>query len=210
MSELKAIEEINEEIKDIAAVTESISLTAAEAMREATQAGISSAGFSLVTRELRVFSEKMTSAMQRLSGLIEWQVEVNAGKHRPAPGRDFPAVAYMDGQADMDEIELLIVDQVCELHIGMMRTAKQCGTALIIARSVDMEAARGVAMTPELLLITQNVEEVVGNIAIRIRRLESLLAKAGLWKKNRIFGNPVGSGGLIDEDAAELQADTSR
>jgi hypothetical protein len=194
MSESLAIEEINKEIKDIVSIVENVALTATEALLESKQAGIGSAGFSMVARELRGFSENMAAAMQRLSGLINWQVEVNATKCSLGAGGTFGTV-YIRGQADIDEIEQLIACQVCELQIDMMRTAKQCSIGLLIARLVGMEADLYIAMTPELLLITKNVEEVVGNIALRVRRLELLLAEAGLWKKNRLFGNPAGDDG---------------
>lgn len=205
MSKLKAIEEINKEIKDIASITENISVTVTAAMQEARQSSITSAGFSLVARELRVFSEKMAAALQRLSGLIDWQLEVNASKQYLASGSGVPATAYMNGQADIDEIEQLIVCQLCELRIGMLRTAKQCATGLLIARSVDMEAALDVAMTPELVLITQHVEEAIDNIALRVRQLESRLAEIGLWKNKRLFGS---TDGLIIEDTAALSSDS--
>ncbi|HEY8158831.1 MAG TPA: hypothetical protein VIF10_09020 [Methylobacter sp.] len=191
MNELKAIEEINEEIKSIVSVAESISLTAVDAMLEAAGTGINVVGFSLVARELQMFREKIATAMQSLSGLIYWQAEVNAGKHHRAQIRDFLTQAHavpISGQADVDEIEQLIVKQVCELQIRMMRTAKQCETGLLIARSGDTEEAQD-AMPPEMQQITQNVEEVVGSIALRIEKLESQLAEAGLWKEQRLFIN---------------------
>ncbi|WP_050897736.1 hypothetical protein [Methylobacter tundripaludum] len=181
MNELKAIAAINEEIKSIVYAAENISLTATNAMLVARQAGTNAVGFSVVARELRTFSENMATAMQSLSGLIDWQVEVSAGSER---NKDFFAPACVDAQADRDEIEQLIVSQVCELQIRVMRTAKQCATGLLIAQSVDMETSPGGTMTLELRRITQEVEERVGNIALSVRKLESRLAEAGLWKNN--------------------------
>jgi len=206
MNELKAIAAINEEIKSIVYATENISLTATNAMLVARQAGINAVGFSVVARELRTFSEKMATDMQSLSGLIDWQVEVSAGKYHSERNKDFSAPACVDAQADRDEIEQLIVSQVCELQIRVMRTAKQCATGLLIAESVDMETSPGGTMTLELRRITQEVEERVGNIALRVRRLESRLAEAGLWKKQRLFINPVNADEyrIIDGTAALL------
>lgn len=189
MNELKTIEEINEEINSIVSVAESITLTAAKATLEAAQAGINAVGFSLVARELRMFSEKLADAMQSLSGLIGWQVEVNAGRHHRAQNKGFITQAHA-APADVDEIEQLIVNQVCELQIRMIRTAKQCTTGLLIAHSVDIETSPSGTMTLELHRITQEVEEVVGNIALRVKKLESRLAEAGVWKKQRLFTNP--------------------
>ncbi|MGZ4959826.1 MAG: hypothetical protein ACXV7J_11265 [Methylomonas sp.] len=207
MSELKAIEEINEEIKNIVSVVESISLNATDAMLKAGGAGINIVGFSLVARVLQMFREKISTAMQSLSGLIDWQAEVNAGKHHRAQIKDFltePHTVPVSGQADVEEIEQLIVRQVCELQIRMIRTVKQCETGLLIARSGEMEEGQDNAMPPEMQRITQNVEEAVGSIALRIKKLELQLAEAGLWKEQRLFINRVTNNEylLTDEVAA--------
>jgi hypothetical protein len=194
MNELSAIEKINEEIKSIVSVAENISLTATEAMREATQAGINAVGFTLIARELRVFSEKTADGMESLSWLIEWQVAVNAGKRYREESRGILVQAYADpSSADVqtDEAEQLIVSQVCDLQVGMMRTAKQCTTGLLIARSVDMQTSPGGTMTLELHRIMQEMEEVIGNVSLRVSNLESQLTEAGLWKRQRLFSNPV-------------------
>jgi len=184
---LNAIEDVNEEIDNIVAVAQSIGLTATEAMREAGGGDINAVGFSLVARELQMFSEKIAAAMQSLSGLIHWQLEVNAGKHYQVQLKD----------AHADEIEQLIMSQVCELQIRMMRSARQCATGLSIARSGGLEAGQDDAMTADMQRITQNVEAVVGTIARRIKKLESRLAAAGLWKKQRLFGNTDTTGASL-------------
>ncbi len=194
MNELKAIAEINEEIKSIVYAAENISLTATNAMLVARQAGINAVGFSVVARELRMFSEKMATAMQGLSELIYRQVLITAGRrHRSrsvvlltkagsygelAQTRIAPACAR--SQADVDEMERLIAGMLRDLQIAMKRTAKQCATGLVIARSAGIEAAHGGAMTPVLRQIAYGVEEVVVNIAARVKKLESRLKEAGL------------------------------
>ncbi|WP_040579709.1 hypothetical protein [Methylobacter tundripaludum] len=191
MNELKAIAAINEEIKSIVYAAENISLTATNGMLVARQAGINAVGFSVVARELRMFSEKMAAAMQELAKLIYRQVVVTASKrHRSrsvvlfartgaygelAQARIAPA--YARSQADVDEMERLIAGMLRELQITMRRTAKQCATGLVIARSAGIEAAHGGAMTPVLRQIAQGVEDVVGNIAERVRKLESRLTE---------------------------------
>lgn len=194
MNELKAIAEINEEIKSIVYAAENISLTATNAMLVARQAGINAVGFSVVARELRMFSEKMADAMQGLSGLIYRQVVITAGQHHRlrnmvlltqagsygelAQTRIAPACAR--SQAEVDEMEQLIAGLLRELQIMMRRTAKQCATGVVIAHSAGIEAAHGGAMTPVLRQIAQDVEDVVGNIAAGIKKLESRLTETGL------------------------------
>jgi hypothetical protein len=194
MNELKAIAEINEEIKSIVCASENISLTATNAILVARQAGINAVGFSMVARELRMFSEKMSVAMQGLAGLIYWQVEVIASKRHRVRNLDLLTKAGSFGGlaqariaqacarslADVDEIERLIASQVRDLQVTMRRTGKQCTTGLAIARSANIEAAHGGPMTPVLHQIAQNVEEVVGNIAGRVKKLEARLEVVGL------------------------------
>ncbi|MFU8788848.1 MAG: hypothetical protein ACNA7G_07445 [Methylobacter sp.] len=193
MNELKAIVEINEEIKSIVYAAENISLTATNAMLVARQAGANAVGFSVVARELRMFSETMAAAMLGLSKLIYRQVVLTASKrHRSrsvilltlagtysdlAQTRIAPACAR--SQADVFEIERLISEMRRELQITIRRTAKQCATGLVIARSAGIEAAHGGTMAPVLRQIAQGVEEVVGTIAERVKKLELQLTEAG-------------------------------
>jgi len=194
MNELKAIAEINKEIKSIVYAAENISLTATNAMLVARQAGFNAVGFSVVARELRMFSEKMAMAMQELSKLIYRQVLVTANKRnrlrsvttltRTASYGDLAqlriASASARSQADVDEMERLIASTLRELQVAMKRTAKQCATGIVIARSAAIEAAHGGAMTAVLRQIAQGVEGVVDTIAERVGKLEVRLKEAGI------------------------------
>ncbi len=194
MNELKAIAEINEDIKSIVYAAENISLTATNAMLVARQAGGNAVGFSVVARELRMFSEKMTMAMQELSTLIYRQVLVTANKRnrlrrvtalsRTASYGDLAqfriASACARSQADVDEMERLIASTLRELQVEMKRTAKQCATGIVIARSAAIEAAHGGAMAAVLRQIAQGVEGVVDTIAERVGKLEVRLKEAGI------------------------------
>jgi hypothetical protein len=66
-----------------------------------------------------------------------------------------------------------------ELQMTILRTVKQCATGLVIARSASIEAAHSGTMTPVLRQIAQGVEEVVGTIAVRVKKLELQLTEAG-------------------------------
>jgi hypothetical protein len=195
MNELKAIAEINEEIKSIVHAAQNVSLTATNAMLVARQAGVNAVGFSVVARELRLFSEKMAAAMDELSKLVYRKVLLTASKsHRArnmallgqagAYGQLANArigAAYACSQADVRDMEQLNADMMRELRTTVKRTAKQCATGLVIARSAGIEAAHGGAMTKVLRQIAQDVEnEVVDHIAGRIKKLEARLTEAGL------------------------------
>lgn len=194
MNELKAIAEINEEIKSIVSAAENISLAATNAMLVARQAGINAIGFSVVARELRIFSEKMAIAMQGLSGLIYRQVEVTANKrHRQRSlallvqtgaysksAESHIAATCGRSQAAADAMAQVVASLVRELQLTISRTGKQCTTGLVIARSAGIEAAHGGAMTPVLRQIAQSVEEVVSHIAVRVKKLEARLTEVRL------------------------------
>jgi methyl-accepting chemotaxis protein len=194
MNELKAISEINEEIKDIVSVAESISLTATNAMLVAKQTGAYASGFTMVARELRAYSERMTAALQELSKLIYWQVEVNATKRHRVRKQNLLSktgtygelaqtrinLACTRGLLELDEIERLIVTQVRDLQLMVKRAGKQCTTGLVIARSACIEAAYGGDMALVLSQIAHDVEEVVHTLSRRVMRLELRLSEIGL------------------------------
>jgi len=194
MNELKAIAETNQEIKSIMHAAESISLTATNAILIANQAGHNAVGFSVVARELRVFSEKMATAMQGLSGLIYQQVEATASKRHLARNQDLLnkvgacgglaqtriAAACARSQAGVDEMERLIASLMHELQVMMKRIEKQCSTGLVIARSAGIEAAYGGALAQVLHQIAVVVADVTDNIFMRVKKLELRLTEAVL------------------------------
>ncbi len=185
MNELKIIAEINEEIKRIIDLAEDISLTATNAILIARQAGSNAVGFSVVARELRMFSDKIATAMQELSQLIYQQVSITATKrnrlrsvlklnqasahHELAQMR--LAAACVRSQSEVDEMENVISGILNALQIAMKRTVKQCASGMVIARSAGIESAHGGEMTFALRQVAQSVESVVNNIAIRIKKL---------------------------------------
>ena len=186
MNELKAIAEINEEIKGIVYAAENISLTATNAILVARQAGINAVGFSVVARELRMFSENMAMAMQGLLGLIYRQVVATASKRRRAHSANLLTQAGTYGelaqtriapacarsQADVNKVEQLIASLVRELQVTMKRIEKQCATGLVIARSAGIEAAHGRSLAEVLRQIALVVTEVTDNIVVRVKTLQ--------------------------------------
>lgn len=191
MNELQAIAEINKDIKDIVYAAESISLTATNAILVARKTGVNAVGFNVVARELRMFSEKMATAMQTLSSLIYQQVVLTAGKrHRSRSvilliqagsygelAQSRIAHACVRSQAEVDEMEYLIVELQLKLQTIIKRTAKQCAMGLVIARSASIEASHGGTMTPVLRQVAQGAEDVVNHIAIQVKKLEAKLTK---------------------------------
>ncbi|MGZ4959827.1 MAG: hypothetical protein ACXV7J_11270 [Methylomonas sp.] len=194
MNELKAIAEINQEIKGIVYAAGNISLTATNAILIASQAGINAVGFSVVARELRMFSEKIATAMQGLSGLIYQQVAATASKRHLTRNLDLLnkagaygglaqtriAPACARSQADVGEIEQFITSLMHGLQVMIKRIQKQCASGLVIARSAGIEAAHGGAMVTVLRQIAQAVGNVIDNIVMRVKSLELRLTEAVL------------------------------
>ena len=185
MNELKVIANINEEIKRIIDLAEDISLTATNAILVARQAGSNAVGFSVVARELRMFSDKIAKAMQELSQLIYQQVAITATKRNRLRSVIKPnqasalnelaktrlASACECSQSEIDEMESVISGILNSLQIAMKRTVKQCASGMVIARSAGIESAHGGEMTLALHQVAQSVEDIVNNIAMRIKNL---------------------------------------
>lgn len=194
MNELKAIAEINQEVKSIVYAAENISLTATNAILVANQSGVNAVGFSVVARELRMFSERMAIAMQGLLKLIYQQLAATAALRHQAHNLDLLsktgaygglaqtriATACVRSQAAVDELELLIESQMCSLQVSIKRIRKQCATGLVIARSAGIEAAHGGAMVGVLRQIAQVVTEVTDNILMRVKTLQLRLTASEL------------------------------
>jgi hypothetical protein len=194
MNELKAIVETNEEIKGIVYAAENISLTATNAILVARQAGINAVGFSVVARELRMFSEMMAIACKGLSGLIYQLVAAIAGKRYRSRNLDLLnktgtygglaqtriASACARSQADVDEMERRIEDMLHEVQVAMGRIEKQCATGLVIARSAGIEAAYGRSLAEVLRQIALVVTDVTDNIVVRVKTLQLRLTAAVL------------------------------
>ena len=179
MNELKAIAEINEEIKSIVHAAESISLTATNAILVARRAVNNAVGFNVVARELRIFSEKMALTMQGLSELIYRQVSLSASKrHRMRkiallvkassigglPQQKI-VMSYTQSLVDVSELERLLKSLLRELQMTIRHTGKLCATGIVIARSASIEAAHGGAMSLTLRQIAEGVESVIENKA---------------------------------------------
>ena len=191
MNELKVIAKINEEIKRIIELAEEISLAATNAILIARQAGSNAVGFSVVARELRMFSDKIAVAMQALSELIYQQVVITATKQKRLrnviklnqasehneSAKILLETARVSCQKEISEMETAISGILKSLRIAMKRTVKQCASGMVIARSAEIESAHGGEMTVELRQVARSVEDVVHNITIRIKQLEIELTK---------------------------------
>lgn len=187
MNELQAIAQINRNIKSIVHAAENISLTATNAILVARKTGVNAVGFNIVACELRIFSEKITNAMQELSVLIYQQVVITANKCHRLRNVVFlkQAISYGElaqtrvtcacerSQNDVDKMERLIFKLQQELKKAIRRTAKQCATGLVIARSASIEASHGAEMTSVLRQVAQGVEDVVSDIVMQIKKLET-------------------------------------
>lgn len=193
MNELKNIAEINEEIKHIITLAEDISLTATNAILVARQAGVNAVGFSVVARELRLFSEKIALEMQTLSQLIYQQVILTATKRHKLRNltalnkasanyeitQTYLATACIQGQVDLDAIEQRVAEIVILLRTAIKRIIKQCASGIVIVRSAEIESAHGGTMTFALRQVAHDIEGFVSRITVQIKKLEKHLMESG-------------------------------
>lgn len=193
MNELKNIAEINEEIKHIITLAEDISLTATNAILVARQAGVNAVGFSVVARELRLFSEKIALEMQTLSQLIYKQVILTATKRHKLRNlttlnkasanyeitQTYLATACIQGQVDLDAIEQRVAEIVILLRTAIKRIIKQCASGIVIVRSAEIESAHGGTMTFALRQVAHDIEGFVSRITVQIKKLEKHLMESG-------------------------------
>lgn len=189
-SELGSVAEVQEEIKVIVAMAESVSLTATNALLVAKRAGKSSVGFSVVARELRRFAENLGSAMSALSLRIYGLVGAVASKMQRvrqmgklcaactggAQGQRWIAEACGRSRGDLEaHVERLGVLERA-VSAALAQAEKQCVMGMAVGRAARIEAAYGGAHEAVLRQISAEVEESISGILSRIRRLKAMLA----------------------------------
>lgn len=189
MSELQTISRMNEDIKHVQRIAEDISLIAVNAMLVARQAGDRAVGFGVVTRELRITSDRMAATMLGLSSLIYQLVVTTARGRSLARRRDTLgmtgkgsaqagisiAAARQKSQNDEGDCAQSIKALIYELHGVVNRTGKQCASGMVITRSATVEAAYGGTMQPLLRQIAVSFEASIGELTAHIHGLQNQL-----------------------------------
>lgn len=189
MSELQIISKMNEDIKHVQRIAEDISLIAVNAMLVARQAGDRAVGFGVVTRELRITSDRMAASMLGLSKLI-YQLVVTTARGRSHARRRNTlsttekssaqagasiAAACQKSQNDLGDCAKAIMALTHELHGVANRTGKQCASGMVITRSATIEAAYGGTMQPLLRQIAVNFEASIAELTGHIHALQNQL-----------------------------------
>lgn len=189
MSELQTISKMNEDIKHVQRIAEDVSLIAVNAMLVARQAGDQAVGFGVVTRELRITSDRMAATMLGLSKLI-YQLVVTTARGRSharrrntlgmtekssAQAAASIAAAWQKSQDDLSDSAKSIVALTHELNGVVNRTAKQCASGMVITRSATIEAAYGGTMQPLLRQIAVSFEASIAELTGHIHALQNQL-----------------------------------
>lgn len=189
-SELGSVAEVQEEIKLIVALAESVSLTATNALLVAKRAGTSSVGFSVVARELRRFAENLGLAMASLSLRIYGLVGAVASKMQRVRQMGKLCAACTAGtqgqrwiadacSRSRDELEAH-VERLGALEgsvsAALAQAERQCVMGVVVGRAARIEAAYGGAHEGVLRQISADVDESISDIMGRIRRLKAMLA----------------------------------
>lgn len=191
MSELQIISKMNEDIKHVQRIAEDVSLIAVNAMLVARQAGDQAVGFGVVTRELRITSDRMAATMLGLSKLI-YQLVVTTARGRSharrrntldmtekssAQAAASIAAAWQKSQDDLSDSAKSIVALAHELNGVVNRTAKQCASGIVITRSATIEAAYGGTMQPLLRQIAVSFEASIAELTGHIHALQNQLQR---------------------------------
>lgn len=183
------IAKMNEDIKHVQRIAEDISLIAVNAMLVARQAGDRAVGFGVVTRELRITSDRMAATMLGLSKLIYQLVLTTARGRSHARRRNSLgttakssaqagaaiAAACQKSQTDLGDSAKLIKALRHELHGVVNRTGKQCASGMVITRSATIEAAYGGTMQPLLRQIAVRFEASITELTGHIHALQNQL-----------------------------------
>lgn len=189
MSELQMIAKMNEDIKHVQRIAEDVSLIAVNAMLVARQAGDQAVGFGVVTRELRITSDRMAATMLGLSKLIYQLVVTTARGRSHARRRNILgitekssaqaaasiAAAWQKSQDDLSDSAKSILALTHELNGVVNRTAKQCASGIVITRSATIEAAYGGTMQPLLRQIAVSFEASIAELTGHIHALQNQL-----------------------------------
>lgn len=174
---------INEEIKRIVGISHEVNLAAINAMLIAKRAGHAAAGFSVVSVELRGFSQRLDGLMgevrELVSGLVMEGAVLSRQCHRQAllESIDSPMIeaARADKVVTVAQLEQQLLDRQSRLLHSLGRAQKLCGMGVAISRSAKIESSYGRDMASALQQVSNQVEAAIQGIVDTVKLLSRLL-----------------------------------
>ncbi len=184
---------INEEIKQVVRISAGINLMAINAMLVAKRSGARSAGYGVVSGELRSFSGRLESIMLETSGLISRMIGDVASLLNQKR-----SMARIGRASGMSEITAGLLEEAMESkHLalsGMQNRIRElgdrlglhsetalrhCQSGVALARSAKIESVYGGEMAGVLEQVSVEVE---GRMLALFERLKSLSADVRAWQ----------------------------
>lgn len=181
---LGAVVGINEDIKEVMRIANGLNLAAINAMLIAKKIGDASSGFSVVSAELRTFSQRLSEVMYRLMELVSALVSEVAGMIRLTKAvslqqltRDV-AKHYLHWGAMWQRKTLELARsresiRACrdDLSSALMRADKLCVMGQSLSYSAKIESAYGGGQAGALKHMSEGVEASVCEILTILQRL---------------------------------------
>lgn len=188
--DLARIVQINEEIKAIVALAFKINIMALNAIFLAKRAGSTALGFSVLSNELRVFSQDLKSAMAGLSGLIHQAVadvsvllqdqrlvRLLEAAEMHSGGNERVRQALRARQEKMQNHGAALARQRRQLQLVLANVAQLVELGGVLAKSAKIEAAYGQSFAPALAQVSGEFDGVV----------EAFRHSLGLLHKSEFF-----------------------
>lgn len=186
---LRRTARINEEIKSVVRISESINLTAINAMLVAKRAGRRSLGYGIVSGELRNFSRQLESVMEEsgmlISGIVRdaaalsnqtrslRQMERASGMSDRTVGflgnaMEMKSHAVLQSREKLDKLGLLL-----ERHTR--RAMRICQGGIFLVSSAKIEAVYGDDMASTLNHVSLEIEKRMNELLDRLKLLGSIV-----------------------------------
>ncbi len=176
---------INENLKQVIAMSREINVVAINALLISKRAGDKSAGFRVVALELRAFSEKICDVMDHLGQLIFRLVrstaellkqekslallQQTASKCEVAPAALLRHVQQL--QDTHEQVQLAKEKEWQQLVVEVQRSLPLCRSAAMLSNNGRIEAAYGNKMLAEMEQISRQIDEVILQIIDQLKQL---------------------------------------
>jgi len=186
-ADLRRVVKVNEDIKKVIRISSEVNLVALNAMLVAKRSGEKSRGFAVVSKELRVFSRKLESAMTGVGSLVFGLVRDAAAMQKQnrerrhwlntlaRGGRTNELVGPMLLRKEdaMRAIGHVIRHDWQKLQFQLIRALQLCETGGALSRSAKIEAVYGGDMSATLKQVASRIDETVNEIFSTLKLLRS-------------------------------------
>lgn len=184
---------LNQEIRKIVGIAGGVYLSAMNAMLIAKRAGDSARGFSVVSRELQRFSNRLQDAMHllntRIFRLLMQVAELKKrermhGHHIRAAragerARDHLGRLLADQEAEIGQAGAEIGEAVSRLMTEIERAGTLCEMSIALSRAAKIEAVYGGERATALRQVAEGVETTIAEIIITLKGLNERLTGTG-------------------------------